>query len=388
MKKNIINFLLIINALMVKAEPKIIEFKDMVAQSKWIVMGYITEYPKDGNWFLPSCNMQITEVLKGDVNVGNHSFSRASTTTYTKENEVFIAFLDSTKTISWIATTKENNDIKTTLLFVEGLYDFNAYLVYPAQITYTQLNKYLKTGSFSLQYQGNLTFYDSKKKTITPSSTYFKAIYHYPGTSEVITNLSLKDFTDTPQLSSGAWDNTITIHYESNLVRPLKILGISKDINISDDIVLVDFYVEEPFFFDEESFQKYVQNPQLGSPFYQIDVLSQKDTIFSFPLGYSNIDYAGFKKQIPHYFFSTGLSFSDTKYIEGEYKGDNYRIDFKTTSIPIPVEELGVDAEAIQSLLIGPWEGVLTKNDSKDKSLKVKIKLGETGFLQNPNYKK
>lgn len=388
MKNFLIFFLIIISIKWLNAEPMFITFKEMVKKSKNIVVGHITEYPKDGDWYLPGCKLEVTEILKGDdLKIGNHSFSRSASSIYTKVGEEFIAFIDSINSLTWIATCDSGKNIKESLLFVEGLYDYNAYLVHPSQITYPLLKDYLKNGTYTINYKGNLNFYDSKKKEIYQSSIYFESVYTYPSEeTKSKTNLTTSDFTSNPNFSSSAWEQTATITYESNLIRPLKFLGVFEDIDVANNLVKMDFYTEEPFFYKEVDFKKYINDPKLGSPFYSLDVIKENKVIFSIPIGYTHTDEKGFREQMSKYFDYNEFSFREDQYITGSFNGKECRIEYNSTDIPIPVPELGFDEEVIQSLLISPWKGKLKEHNIKNYNT-ITLKLGETFFLINPNYK-
>lgn len=390
MKKLGLLFFFTIQTLFIMSEPMFISFKEMVEQSKYIFVGEVTNYPKDGDYFLPGCTVTIHEVLKGDLKNKSIDFSRAATSIYTEIGEIFIGFVDSSNTFTWLAKTPNKGNVKEELLFVEGMYDFNAYLVYPSQITYSLLKEYLDKGSYTINYEGNLNFYDSKKKEIKNSKTYFKVKYTYPSeVSTVETNLKFVDINDTAGVTVGSWDKTISIVYEENLIRPLKFLGEFKSIDMMSNTVSLNFYVSEPFFYDENDFEKYISSPKLGSPFYLVRVNTKETELFAFPVGYSNIDEQGFRKQIKNYFDWSNLSFREEQFIEGTYKGDNYRIDYKSIDLPIPIKSLGFDADIIQSLLMSDWKGTCYKmsDSGNENMLKVTLSLSETLFLENVNYR-
>ncbi len=380
------------------AEPLFINFNEMIQQSKYIVIGTYLGGIQNGQITSSKFNFEVEEVLKGDIAMGKTHFNPSSGHISLPFGERCIAFVKEDNGFEWVGHNQSGKSITdNSLLFLEGFYDFNAYLVSPATLSVAQLKEYIKNGSFSGSMYGDLHFFSNTTKKMEPSPIQLEVKYTYTKenilTSDVKLNgISLNDFKKKAifNLPCWSWDNnTVTIQYEYNLVRPLEIIGKILDIHPSANRFRILFWLDRPEELIYEEFLTFIKDPSLGHAYYELEVsTSAKKTytiILNEELGRTGrlLDYNERDLEI--------LSLSTGQEREIVFRlGDDESLILSMDSCLISKDELEFAGdELIRELKLGPIQATIY-HQAKNADLYVghcTLSYKSTKFARNPNYK-
>ena len=263
-----------------KAKPILISFAEMMEQAETIIVARY-QGMSDGGVFGPYL-LEVSEVIKGNVNTITIEASLGTGQVDFPIGTECIAFLKQDNSFEWVATIakEESKRIDEALLFVRGFYDFNAYLVYPSCMTLHQIKNYIETSNLNYQFEGDLYFFSDKSQQMEKSNISFSVNYTYQKDTsywEVDSkNITIIDFPKIPEVSLSAWETILTLEYESSLNRPLVIEGqiLSKE----DNIFQVLFWVEAPEEITYKDFKNYLQKPEWGHVYYELELEHDEKT--------------------------------------------------------------------------------------------------------------
>ena len=279
--KNIILCLLFVTfcciSLKGKTEPLLITFAEMMEQTETIVIAHYRGMPNNGV-FGPYL-LEVSEIIKGNVNTDIIEASIGAGQVDLAIGTECIAFLKEDNSFEWVATIdgEQDKEIRKAILSVRGFYDYNAYIVYPSVMTLSQIKDYLKTLRLDYNLEGYLHFFSDESRQIEKSDIYFSVSHSYlkdSSYSQVNSeNLTVIDFPEQPEVG------ILSLYYETNLVRPLEIT--SEIITNQENIFQVNFWVETPEEITYEDFRQYLQKPEWGHIYYELE-LHHKGEIYPF----------------------------------------------------------------------------------------------------------
>src|SRR5262249_8919851 len=128
------------------AKPKHATFEKMIEDSATIVVAtFLGELPDKQKHTI---QVQVTEVLKGNLKPGKHHLVFQDMPHFGAKGEEFVAFLDNERVWRFMASPmKGHTKVDQGVLQLTGFYDFNAYWVTPGLVTLDLLKTYLKAGS-------------------------------------------------------------------------------------------------------------------------------------------------------------------------------------------------------------------------------------------------
>ncbi|TND08414.1 MAG: hypothetical protein FD123_2210 [Bacteroidetes bacterium] len=286
-QKIFFSFIILLLAVSAQAEPMHIYFQEMITQAKTIVIAeYIGPANSAEGLDATEWNIDVKEVLKGKAGQGRMKVGRAHGMVQLPAHSQCIAFLNERNEFEWAGYTKDKGDPASGIIFLEGFYDFNAYLVSPCTITLNQLKEYLKKGFYHCTVSGDLHFFSQEKQVMEPSTVHFEITYTFgkktPGTKVKMTGMKLVDFPKEPEVELGSWRNTIELDYEPNMVRPLKIHGEILDslgLDSSGFGYKALFWSDAPEELTEKEFFDYLADPKVGGNVaYDVELITKKKT--------------------------------------------------------------------------------------------------------------
>jgi hypothetical protein len=379
--------------LLADAHPMSINFDDMIAQSKRIV---IAKYSgNDTNEF--QFRLRVESVLKGGATDSIITVGRAYGKPYVRENSRFIAFINEQGLWEWVG---EGDDLENGMIEMRGFYDWNAYWVSPAGITMTQLKQYLKEKKFDGTMEGDLEFPDYSLGRSEKTNTHFTIAYTYYSHEKTahkmtVTGLPLIDFKAEPKVYIGG--NTAYIEYEENMVRPLQFNGGVDSVYTGGKNFHVRFGVEEPRDLDSSQFYEYLDHPEYGLPSYELEFVLSDSTKYSFVIipESGNREYLQYGNRLigdQEYGQSTKDTHGGFKF--GELGGET---EVEIILDTLPDEKRFTDflndsgsLQFIPSLKTESWKGEFfaRENGKMVSKGRCTVRLKKTSFTKNENYRK
>ncbi len=268
------------------SEPMLISFNDMIKQSKTIAIGTYIGFSGKNELESFQYYFVVEKLLKGAPTKDTLVLNRASGAVHLAPGTQCIAFINMDDGFEWVGTCKSSTKISDpSLIFMEGFYDWNAYIVSPATISVSQLKDYLKNESYSGSIYGDLYFFSNETKKMEASSVKIEVNYTYKNnaiSSEVKLNgADLNDFKNKAGFSLPNWDHIVTIEYEYNLVRPLKIKGQFEDLHPGEQRFHAMFWLEAPEELTYSEFLDFLKNPAYGHPYYELEVKTLNDKTYT-----------------------------------------------------------------------------------------------------------
>lgn len=266
-------FLLIIFfPLTLRAEPYHISLDELVTTSQAIFIGNYEGPINKGSTHL----VEISAVLKGSIPLGKNDLKQQEGhSPRLKLHQNFVGFLDQKGSFLFAALPVNDSDLDGALI-VSGFYDFNAYLVSPSLITLDQLKNFIK-GDKKLRYhfKGDVYFLKEGDAEITPSNHQMEVDYTYGDKTVTVNGLNfLKGFQLKPASRITSWEHGphIFLDYKLNYERPLELVGEVIGYDKKEDIFITQFWSSQPKLLAQKQWEKYVQNDQLKTPYYEIKV--------------------------------------------------------------------------------------------------------------------
>lgn len=379
--------LLVLTSVTHAVEPLFIYLHEMMEQSKTIVVAEFlgnADGTTDTDWMPRSVKLKVQEVLKGEVTENEITVDPAQGTIYLETGNTYLAFINAQNEFEWYGHALNGGNLKEDVLMLEGFYDYNAYLVSPGVVSYTNVVQYIAEEQMTGTVTGNIHFFNPRSRQMEPSDMSITVNYTYTARSGVISsvsqeNIPLTDF-ETATAYLGSWDPVISVYYEENLVRPFKLEGELTGVDGSDFTAI--FWVEAPEELNENELRQYLQDPALGPPVYQIQIDSDNGETYllerqSSPS--SSVLHNGDKS----------WDFSSSDDPTNEHAGYiEWRNGMVMNVDPGKDGEYGFTYEKlVRGLRMGSLTGTITYPNS-ETPVAFEMKLLETTFSDNPNFGK
>jgi hypothetical protein len=253
------------------AKPKYATFEEIIAQSTTIAVAKSLGEKLDHDKH--TVQVEVTQVLKGDLKRGRHQFSFDDTPHNVAKGDEFVAFLDKDRIWRFIAFPgKGETKVDKGVLQVSGFYDFNAYWVTPGLVTLDQLKTYLKDGSLVYRFRGEVYFPEVGKVVWKPGSLVVSGTYDVVNKKVNVQGLpELKGFPAQPEvyIHSRHDDSNLDLSYQRNLDRPLEFIGKVQGIDAKSGEMKVRFAVSNPEVLTQKAFEDYLSDGSNGTCYYK-----------------------------------------------------------------------------------------------------------------------
>ncbi len=377
----------------ISAEPMFIYFHEMIQQSKIIVKGtYLGSDNEKDPYQSFQYYFQVEEVLKGKAEMGKMTFARAHGVAYLETGKEYVAFINENNGFEWVGINKEGKNITPeSLLFIEGFYDWNAYLVSPAVMTYAQLCDYIKTARFSGTVEGDVHFFDVKEQKMKASDIHIEIKYTMikdKMTSNIFINgILFKDFTKKPTFDLPCWDDIVTVEYESNLVRPLTFNGKLNTLHKSSNKLRASFWVHEPEELSYDEFIDYVGNEAHGPGYFDLELTLGNKKSYIIRLN----EETGRTGRLLNYegkdLYISSLSTAPQREIVFGYPDNLYKLVLDSCKVPENEFEFAED-DLVFELKHGNINGKVYDMKKNIFLSNCVLSYKKTGFTRNVNYGK
>ena len=379
------------NGLQAIPRPIAIQFTEMMEQAPKIL---ICEFkgPLDTGWNATSYELEVIEVLKGDLKGQSITVYPSRGHVYMEPGTRCIAFLNSSDGFEWVGSFPQDQTPEESILFLSGFYDFNAYLVSPSTLSLHQLKEYIAHQRFSGKIGGALHFLDASRKQMVPSNIQFEVDYTFDEKGFQITarqdGMTLIDFPDQPVFSQTAWDPIVSLDYEENMVRPLKVEGELQAIDADGNFEAL-FWLEAPDELTESEFRHYLAHPEDGMPYWEVDVAHANGDHSSIFMGRGwegPNDWQGYGPTAFEIRAYSGRENHSRGVMACGYDGDPL-LFLERSNQPEEVHPYTYE-HLIRDLRMGPVKGAIVRkvDGRKRKAGSVVLTLKETFFASNPNY--
>lgn len=372
----------------------VIDFDDMIKQSKTIVMGNYLGFNGKNAYESTQYYFAVYQTLKGEATTDTIVLNRASSGSVQLAIGTYcVAFINEQNGFEWVGTSKKINTIlDNTILFLEGFYDWNAYIVGPASISIGQLKEYIKTESYTCSASGYLHFFSNTTHQMEPSPIQIEIKYSYKNKSipnEVTMNgIVLKDFTNSPTFYLPFWDDILTLQYQPNRYRPLEIKGEILNNATSPNKYNIKFWVDAPEELTYEEFVQFINQPEQGQVYFECEVQLDNDKKYTLLI---NDELGRIGKLLNYNGKDLPISFSSTS-PKRELGFSNYpndlRLEFDSCLIQKNVFDYAGN-EMVRELKIAPVKAsiFLKEGDKEIRLARCTVSYKATRFVKNPNYK-
>ncbi len=252
-----------------QAKPLAINFEDMMAKSKSILIGtYLGEYVT-GKTF----HIEVDSVVKGANKSGIVAVNKAKGIPRLNPGTKVMAFINDQDQWEWVGLS---DNFRSDIIYLSGIYDYNSYEVYPNAISLVQMSDFMKHGKFSGAIEGNLRFWSFDKSVYESSFVYFAITYTYFNSDSVTTQylaggLKLGEFSAAPTIYFAG--NSVVLTYDDNLYRPLQIGGVMDSLKSNGRDYVANFEVWQPMNMNFAQFNQYVANEQYGPLCYDLTIM-------------------------------------------------------------------------------------------------------------------
>jgi hypothetical protein len=291
MKRISMFFTFILFTLVARAHPLAIEFYEMIDASKLIVIANSIKPIGTGD-LISIYEINITTILKGKGVTGTYTVKRAKGSPNVPLNSPFIAFINRENEFEWCGLPIAENQAElsdNSVLSLAGFYDFNAYLVSPSVITLGQLKQYIKEKKYSNRISGNLYCFSNSTKKLESTPVNFIVNYTYTKdgikSSTTVSGISWKGFPAKPELSVSAWDNEISLEFETNGYRAFVVDGVLLPVPDSNGTIQARFWVTDPDELSFDELKEYLTNEIHGFPSYELEITTDKNETYQLMLG-------------------------------------------------------------------------------------------------------
>ena len=364
------------------AEPLVISFPEMIEQSKTIVVAnYLGSL--ETNPFGGPHQLLVSQVLKGEIKQDTLSVSTAASYLSLKAGDRIVAFMDKDGTFRWVGRFKGKDQQDNSLIFLEGFYDYNAYMVTYNLITLPQLKDYLDHQSFSGQVRGALHFLDPVKRKMKASDLEISISYTYKddGMKTKISAPGIGSPKDnsTPGFWLGGRHMEAGLVWEGNYRKGHKAIELRASLwpELSPEGEIIGlFYLEEPEELSREQFDRFRTDPTLGTPYYEVGVISA-DGDTAILLLNQHSGRIGTLSSPDGKVLSCSSASDPTTTEDGEYLfGDNKEIE-----LVIPATRLGANTAAysredlIQCLRMRPLKATMIDHISSEGTQEIACTL-------------
>lgn len=373
-------------------EPMFIYFHEMIKESKLIAKGVYLGH--DGNNVNESSHYYFLskEVIKGKIVSDTLILNRAHGSVYLEPGKEYIAFINRDNAFEWVGIDKTGKKITNeSLLFLEGFYDYNAYLVSPGVISYAQLKEYIVNATFNGSVYGDVHFYNMKEHTMLPSNIHFEIKYSFTSgklTSTVeLQGLDLNDFKSSPQFSLPCWNDIVNVTFEPNLVRPLSFNGKLNNLHPSAHRFRATFWVIEPEELSEVEFFNYVADTRHGPGYFELELKLENNNTYLIKLNEEHgrsgklINYNGNTLDIAAY------GTAPVRYITFGYPDNQFKMMMDSCKIEDSAFEFS-ENDLITELKHGPITGDWISLKNKQPVVRCTLSYKTTRFTKNENYGK
>jgi hypothetical protein len=217
-------------------------------------------------------HLEVTHVLKGGLKPGKHDISFEDQPHIGAKGAEVVAFLDKDLVWRFVASQlNEENKVDQGVLQISGFYDSNAYFVTPGLITLDQLKIYLKEGSLSYRFRGEVYFPEPGKTGWKPGSLVLSGTYDVINNKASVNGLpNLKGFPAQPKVYIHSLDDSnLDLTYAPFLNRPLKLVGKVRGVDRKTGEMKVRFAVAAPEVMTQKTFEEYLDDPDKRTSYYR-----------------------------------------------------------------------------------------------------------------------
>jgi hypothetical protein len=241
-----------------------IPFEKMIENSPTIVVARFLGEQSDMN--RDTIQVDVTQVLKGDLKPGKHQFSLVSLRQIGAKGEEFVAFLDKDRAWRFFASPlKGDNKVDQSVLKILG---FSNISVTPNFITLDQLKTYLKDGSLIYRFRGEVYFPEPKKADWKPGSLVVSGTYDLIKKKVNVKGLpNLQGFPSQPEISfPPLYDSNLRLLYAHVwLNRPLNLVGNVRGFDNKTGEMTFRFAVSTPQVLTQKAFEDYLADASKGT---------------------------------------------------------------------------------------------------------------------------
>jgi hypothetical protein len=276
------------------AKPMYIQLNEMIKRTSCIAIGTFLGFNGKSVEESSVFYFKVDEYLKfGQLKTkfktDTLELSRAHGGVYLAPGTKCVAFVNENGGFEWYGTTKNETISDQSVLYLEGFYDWNAYIVSPCMLSVTQLKDYLKDGSYTGSAYGDVHFFSNTTKQMEQSPIQIEISYTYTDDGDAhiyedrdltytvsVNGIELSDFTNKARFGLPWHYKEILIEYRSN--RLLQIKGQIKDLHPGANRWHCYFWVETPEELTYDEFAEFMKDPHKGHPYYELELKTNNKT--------------------------------------------------------------------------------------------------------------
>ena len=247
------------------AEPMFTPLTDVYAKTKTVVIARmkLADQPKT----MGPAVIHVDEVVHGTSKLGKRTVGVCGGHAGTPKHQPFVAFLDASGGMCFVASLMEPGDVRTDLLQMQGFYDFNAHLVGPSMASLPQIRAALAGKPYTFTFRGALHAVDTKTGGLDPTKHTITVRCFYEITSGCtktrITGLDWIENLPDPSFGLSAWDPTVHLTYRTAWPRPLAIEGRLGGWDPKRKEHTVRFEASMPDLLTKTQLETYLKDPEI-----------------------------------------------------------------------------------------------------------------------------
>jgi hypothetical protein len=380
-------FFLFCMSLSASAEPMYISLSELRDTAPNVVMATFRGVldPTSPIWGGTIFQLEITQVIKGNLQTGLLTVNRGSGAPDLKPGDQVIAFLTKDLEFSWVGERRHfQEDPQADFWDLRGFYDYNAYLVGPSTLTYPALRGYfLENKPLAYHYEGPLYFFNGETGKAEPSQQTFSFQLQDGVPPIVKTSIPLNDFAEkAPELRlSSGWGADLTATFHSSVTgRRMEVYAKVISMDAATGALGCMFWIPEPGVYTEKMLREWLADPKAYHPWYEMALTLENGEVWTIHYGkeYGRIGYL----QTTHWgqqdfqevsdqpiTFRTGYKGSEQIHIVAERDRDD----------KLGLTWLGTDGSVVQNLMMRPFECAVFKEDGSGKTLYAKGRMALVG---------
>lgn len=270
----------------------------------------VAQLPKDlpqSGQYLKAVDLEILEVIKGDLKPGKHAVALQRRTFFEPSNDQFVVFLGKKNAWEYKASPMgKDGSVSKGILRVDRC-DGEAHYVDNAVITMEKVRSYLKDRTLSYVIRGQVFFPKKGQSGWEASKIEVQLTYDAskPFKGEMVRGLpKMKGMATDPTfaLTPKSEQVCVRLYYEHGAARlpkdaspakqppgvpppvpptPFELIGKVQKIDEKTGTWLTNFYPQEPWFLSQRDFENYLGDPTKGRCWYTIKLtcVSTQDSV-------------------------------------------------------------------------------------------------------------
>ncbi|MEM7036166.1 MAG: hypothetical protein AAF570_04230 [Bacteroidota bacterium] len=230
----------------------------------------------------------VIKTLKGPELVGKTTVQRLEGTPDLEVGALCVAFLTEDNEFGWVAEPRDKVNPFKGIWDLRGFYDFNAYLVSPSVMSFSQIKEGIHGRMKGYNLEGALAFFDPASNSVQPSEHRFQFSVD-PGSEggwKMETKVPMNDLVEIEQAGmSAGFGADFSVRLTSNVdVRSLEIYGNVVAFDPETEVFSMQFWMPNPSIYRKQDLLPFLKDPAIAFPWYELELVLEDGRKWTFEL--------------------------------------------------------------------------------------------------------